>query len=138
MAYFWKVSSAGLKAAGLALTAYALLAQIGSLLHWSNLEQIQWEGWGETTFLVGQRWINSLSLVSGHFAENQLMVPGLSERLLRPNFMPFHVRAELGSSFGNLALAGWLLLLVALAAWVVVIWRTASRGDTTQHINDGR
>jgi hypothetical protein len=138
LAHYWKDSGAGFKAVGIAITAYALLAQIGSLLHWSNLEQMQWVAWGDETFLVGQRWINSLALVSGNFTENGLMVPGLSERLLRPNFMPFHVRAELGSSFGNLALAGWLLLLVAVAAWVVVIWGTASRGDTTQHINDGR
>jgi hypothetical protein len=138
MAQFWRDSGAGFKVACMALTAYALFAQVGSLLHWSNFEQIQWEAWGEETFLVGQRWINSLALVSGNFTESELMVPGLSERLLRPNFMPFHVRAELGSSFGNLALAGWLLLLVAVAAWVVVIWRTASRGETTQHINDGR
>jgi hypothetical protein len=138
LVHYWKDSSAGIKAVGLAITAYALLAQIGSLLHWSNLEQMQWEAWGDETFLIGQRWVNSLALVSGNFTEKGLMVPGLSDRLMRPNFMPFHVRAELGSSFGNLALAGWLLLLVTVAAWVFVVWRTASRGDTTQHINDGR
>jgi hypothetical protein len=138
LTHYWKDSCARFKAVGLAITAYALLAQLGSLLHWSNLEQMQWAAWGEETFLVGQRWANSLALVSGNFTENGLMVPGVSERLLRPNFMPFHVRAELGSSFGNLAFVGWLSLLAAVAALIVAIWRAASHGDTSQPLNDPR
>ena len=132
MAHCWKDSCAGFKAACLAITAYALIAQIGSLLHWSNLEQIQWGAWGGETFLVGQRWVNSLALMSGAFEESGLMVPGLSDRLLRVNFAPFHINAELGSAFGGAALAVLLLLLVAVAALIVVVWRTASKGETAQ------
>lgn len=132
MAHCWKDSCAGFKAACLAITAYALIAQIGSLLHWSNLEQMQWGAWGGETFLVGQRWANSLALLSGVFEARGLMVPGLSERLLRPNFMPFHVRAELGSSFGVLALALWFLLLAAVFALIAAIWCTASKADKLQ------
>lgn len=132
MAHFWRESCTGFKAACLAITAYALLAQIGSLLHWSNFEQIQWEAWGGETFLVGQRWLNSLALLGGTFDEAGLMVPGLSERILRPNFMPFHVRAELGPSVGALALALWFLLLAAVGVLIAAVWRTASEADKVQ------
>jgi hypothetical protein len=135
-AHFWRELGTGARAACLVITAYALLAQIGSLLHWSNLEQLQWAAWGEETFLVGQRWVNSLALLEGTFRNSSLMVPELSERLLRPNFMPFHVRAELGASFGSLALAGWLLLLAVVAALVVAVWRTASQCDAPKQNHD--
>jgi hypothetical protein len=136
MAQFWRDSCTGFKAVCLAITTYALLAQIGSLLHWSNLEQLQWAAWGEQTFLVGQRWVNSFALLGGTFDSSGLMAPGLSERLLRPNFMPFHVRAEVGSSLGNLALAGWLLLLFVVAMWTAAVWRAASKCDTNGHNYD--
>jgi hypothetical protein len=136
MAQFWRDSCTGFKAVCLAITTYALLAQIGSLLHWSNLEQLQWAAWGEQTFLVGQRWVNSFALLCGTFDSIGLMAPGLSERLLRPNFMPFHVRAEVGSSLGNLALAGWLLLLFVVAMWTAAVWWAASKCDKNGHNYD--
>jgi hypothetical protein len=130
MAHFWRESSFWLKSVCLAVTLYALMAQIGSLLFWSNLEQLQWQAWGGETFLVGQRWMNAVALLEGTFDERGLMVPALSERLIRPNFMPFHLRAELGASLGILALVVWFLLLVAMVSMVVAVWRTASKIDT--------
>jgi hypothetical protein len=130
MAHFWRESSFWLKAICLAVTVYALMAQIGSLLFWSNLEQLQWQAWGGESFLVGQRWMNAVALLEGTFDERGLMVPALSERLIRPNFMPFHLRAELGAFLGILALVVWFLLLVAMVSMVVAVWRTACKIDT--------
>jgi len=136
LAHFWREFCTGFKAVSFGIVTYALVAQIGSLLYWSNLEQLQWESWGKKTFLVGQRWINTAALLGGTFGESSLMVPALSERIMRLNFMPFHVRAELGGPVGAAALALWLLLMAALVAWVVAIWRVASKRDLSGEKHD--
>jgi len=138
LSHFWRESCTGFKAVGLTIVAYALLAQIGSLLYWSNLEQLQWEVWGNETFLVGQRWLNTFALLGGTFGESGLMVPALSERIMRLNFMPFHVRAELGGAVGAAALILWLLLLAAIVAWVAAIWCVASKNDLNGEKHDCR
>jgi hypothetical protein len=136
--HLWRESCTGFKAVCLTIVAYALSAQIGSLLYWSNLEQLQWEAWGNETFLVGQRWLNTVAFFGGTFGESGLMVPALSERIMRLNFMPFHVRAELGGPVGAAALALWLLLLAAIVAWVVAILRIASKRDSSGEKHDCR
>jgi hypothetical protein len=138
LARLWRESGNGLKAVSLAILIYALLAQIGSLLYWSNLEQLQWQAWGRETFLVGQRWINTLALLGGTFGESGLTVPTLSERIIRLNFMPFHVCAELGGPVGAVALALWFLLLASIVAWVVAIWRVASNSNLNGGKHDCR
>lgn len=136
LAHFWRESCTGCKAVGFGIVTYALVAQIGSLLYWSNLEQLQWAAWGTESFLVGQRWLNTFALLGGTFGESGLMVPALSERIMRLNFMPFHVRAELGGPVGAAALALWLSLLAAILAWVVAIWRVASKRDLSGEKHD--
>jgi hypothetical protein len=138
LANLGRESCTSFKAAALIIVAYALLAQVGSLLYWSNLEQLQWAAWGGETFLVGQRWLNTVAFFGGTFGESSLMVPALSERIMRLNFMPFHVRAELGGPVGVAALALWLLLLAAIVAWVVAIWRVASKRDLSGEKHDCR
>ncbi len=133
MAHLWRELRGGFKAVCAVIAAYALLAQLGSLLYWSNLEQLQWHTWGGETFLVAQRWLNAFALLGGNFGEAGLMVPSLSERVLRPNFMPFHVQAELGGPVGAAAMALWIVLVSAMVVVIVCIWRAISTADT-----DGR
>lgn len=124
MARLWPRMGKTSKIACGILVIYALVAQIGSLLFWSNLEQVQWAAWGREYFLVGQRWLNAATLLGGHFHESSLMVPEISGRLLRWNFMPFHVYAELGARAGVFAFAVWGMLLAGILGLLVVIWKT--------------
>lgn len=119
------------------IVALALLWQIGSVLHWYVLEEIQREDWGREYFLVGQRWMNSLTLLFGDFSSSSLMTPRLSDRLLRFNFTPFHVRAELGEGPGALALLIWASLLAVMLALVITVWRTASKNEISRRHLDG-
>lgn len=123
MAHLWPRMGKTAKIACGILTAYALAAQIGSLLFWSNLEQVQWAAWGREYFLVGQRWLNFATVLGGEFCERRLMVPEISERLLRVNFMPFHVYSQFGVRAGAVALAAWGMLLAGILGLLVAIWK---------------
>lgn len=136
MAHFWKASSFLVKGVCAVLAAYAIFSQIGSLLFWSNFEELQGEAWGTTYPLVAQRWINFFAVSSGTFAESGLMVPGLSERIIRPNFMAFHVAAELGKTAAVPAFAFWGLLLCAVGAMIVWIWISVRNSETGQWRRD--
>lgn len=138
MARYWQELRFGGKFLCIMALVYALLAQIGSLLFWSNLEQIQWEAWGNEHFLVGQRWLNCLMLMGGKFSDSGLMVPGLSDRLLRFNFMPFHVQAELGARAGFVAFGVWLVLLAGVISLVLAIWLTPPAREKLPENPDAR
>jgi hypothetical protein len=57
--------------------------------------------------------------------------------LLRFNFTPFHVRAELGEGPGALALLIWASLLAVMLALVITVWRTASKNEISRRHSDG-
>jgi hypothetical protein len=135
-AQLWKQLPGRLRLPSAIIVALAVMWQVGSVLHWYVLEEIQFEDWGREYFLVGQRWMNSLTLLFSDFSSSSLMTPRLSDRLLRFNFTPFHVRAELGEGLGTVALLAWALLLAVLLALVIAIWRTASKHETSGGLTD--